>query len=270
MVGTIELCQYITWKYYVKPFRCTSVDWRKSKKVNDWKFMRNFLNADGLSPDTPIYSIMQEEHLLNLFKDKKNVLRKPSDWDDPFENFILKSEVQLSSGEKGVFDFHDDFYGQCWTLNKNSDAMWRIYSQGKNGIQVTTTIRKLLKSLHEHLGEDAIGYGFVGRVQYFGDKELVEFGDTVFDSKAKIVNFTPGVTTVNTVRTLFVKRCAFKHEEEVRLIRVSKQQKPTEALYKYPVDPHDFVDQLMLDPRLSEASFEKKKKCLKLLTGFKV
>lgn len=43
----------------------------------------------------------------------------------------------------------DDWYGQCWSLLEESDAMWRIYSPkaSDEAIKVKTTIRKLFANL---------------------------------------------------------------------------------------------------------------------------
>jgi len=40
----------------------------------------------------------------------------------------------MPTGEVVEWGFREDFFGQCWTFHKASDAMWRIYSPGGNGI----------------------------------------------------------------------------------------------------------------------------------------
>ena len=70
----------------------------------------------------------KREYFFELFEGRKNALVLPSKWQDPFENVILNAVVRTASGESGKFSFHEDIYGQCWTLHTASDAMWRIYS----------------------------------------------------------------------------------------------------------------------------------------------
>lgn len=53
--------------------------------------------------------------------------------------------------------------------------------------------------------------------------------------------------------TLLVKRPAFNHEREVRLILVlDDKSKSAEDTFSYPLDPNDLIDQIMLDPRMPQ------------------
>jgi hypothetical protein len=97
--------------------------------------------------DAPIYHIYSKRWFLDLLSFKENGLVKPRIWDDPFENFFLRSEVTGPGGEKiSIENIAEDWYGQCWTLNADTDAMWRIYSPGNDGIKVRTTARELFDS----------------------------------------------------------------------------------------------------------------------------
>jgi hypothetical protein len=96
--------------------------------------------------DKPIYRIFSFERLKQIFDEQQLTLVKPSLWDDPFENFILNSTGRLPDGRVFEIRFRNTFYGQCWSLTRESDAMWRIYSPDKNGVKVKTTIRKLFSS----------------------------------------------------------------------------------------------------------------------------
>ena len=99
--------------------------------------------------DKPIYRIFSFKRLEEIFKEKKLTLAKPKKWDDPFENFILNSTGTLPDGREFQIGFRDNYYGQCWSLTVESDAMWRIYSPEKDGVKVKTTIRKLFQPLFE-------------------------------------------------------------------------------------------------------------------------
>jgi hypothetical protein len=108
-----------------------------------------YLNLKENEPDKHIYRIISLERLLELFATERNTLVKPEKWEDTFENFILKSKVRLLSGEVIKYNIHNRIYGQCWTSQTASDAMWRIYSPNKDGVRIRTTIRKLLKSHYD-------------------------------------------------------------------------------------------------------------------------
>ncbi len=83
----------------------------------------NYIGLSDVEMDQYLYRIISVDRLVELFANRQNVLVRPSQWDDPFENFVPKSQAKLSSGDVVTFDFNNDFYGQCWTTQKASDAM---------------------------------------------------------------------------------------------------------------------------------------------------
>ena len=71
-------------------------------------------------------------------------------------------------------------------------------------------------------------------------------------------------------KTLLVKRPAFKHEREVRLIcRPHDEGNVDSDLFSYPVDPQELIDQIMIDPRVAEDEAEALKRDIRSRTGFK-
>lgn len=220
---------------------------------------KNFINFTEKEHDYQIYRVMPLDRFYKLFTDKQNVLVRPSKWEDPFENFILNAPARLSDGTVVTFGFNNDFYGQCWTKLTSSDALWRIYSPDKTGVRVRTTVRKLLTSVQAPLGDWAHEQAFIGKVLYLGDKKLVEFGNGVFRN---------GLNSRALAETLLVKRVAFRHEREVRLLYLEKD-KGRKDIYAYAVDPHMLIDQVMIDPRLSRSEADDKKVEIRNRTGFK-
>jgi hypothetical protein len=99
--------------------------------------------------DVPIYRVLPIKRFREIIRKNKLVLVRPSLWDDPFENFFLKWPVRLPTGELGSMrQISDKWYGICWTKNRDSDAMWRIYSPKKDGVGVSTTIRRLFSAIY--------------------------------------------------------------------------------------------------------------------------
>jgi hypothetical protein len=201
------------------------------------------LNLKEADRDRYIYRIMKPKYVYALFQDRENVLVAPKKWDDPFENLVLSAPVQLSSGEMGEFGFRHDFYGQCWTLSRASDAMWRIYSPQKTGIRVRTTIGKLLGGLSNALGHGAAYKAHLGKVEYKRERDLKAICE-------EGVELTPDATGV--AKTLLLKRKAFRHENEVRLLLLSDGDDAiSDGMFRYPIEPAVMIDQLMMDPRLT-------------------
>lgn len=219
---------------------------------------KNVINLSKKDLGAYVYRVMPLNRFYELFRNKQNVLVRPSKWEDPFENFILNAPARLPDGTVVSFGFNNDFYGQCWTKLTSSDALWRIYSPDKTSVRVRTTVRKLLITLQAPLGEWAHEQAFIGKVLYLGDKKLVEFGNNVFRD---------GLSSRALAETLLVKRVAFRHEREVRLLYFEKE-KAQKDIYTYPVDPHALIDQVMLDPRLLRAEADTKKSEIRKRTGF--
>jgi hypothetical protein len=106
---------------------------------------KNVLHINDI--DAPIYRIFSKLRFLALARTSQNGLVNPSKWDDPFENFFLRSEISGARGERiSMNSLERDWYGQCWTYNNDTDAMWRIYSSRKDGIKIKTTVRKIFES----------------------------------------------------------------------------------------------------------------------------
>jgi hypothetical protein len=219
----------------------------------------NYINLTPADGKRHVYRVIKLDYLYALFANKENVLVRPAKWDDPFENFILKSKAQLSTGETVTFGFHNDFFGQCWTLKQASDAMWRIYSPDNKGVRIRTTISRLAKSLAKPLGKWAHVSCHIGRVQYLNEKKMLKFANTVFKD---------GLGEVPIARTLLVKRPAFQHEAEIRLLYLDRDSSTSGDLFRYQVDPHQLVDQIMIDPRLDQKEADALKKEIEKRTGF--
>ena len=200
-----------------------------------------------LRPETKIYRIFSQMRFFDLFEEKQNGLLRPEIWDDPFENVFLKSKVECSNGEKGEFSFRKDVYGQCWTLETESHAMWQIYSKNRDGIRVRTTVGKLIDSLRAAHGEMADVSCFIGRVKYQNESELRQFG------KSMLTQYN-GADAI--VQSLLIKRKAYKHEKEVRLIYIApKETKESDWVFRYNIDPLAIFDQAMIDGRVCEEEF---------------
>lgn len=207
----------------------------------------NLLDIPDL--DAPIYRIFPRRRFLELVRARKNALVKPALWDDPFENFFLRSEITGPDGERiSIAGLADDWYGQCWTLNEDTDAMWRIYSHDKDGIKLRTTISKLFDSFYDKTDTFADLKFLIGRVQYWKQAEIAAFmGKTSFQD----ISF--GGQATGFAKLLCVKREAFEHEREVRLLFQDldpKRSKGPVVLFDF--DVNAICEEVVVDPRLEE------------------
>lgn len=203
--------------------------------------------------DQPIYRIYPKNRFIDLLSTKTNVLVQPALWDDPMENFFLKSVVKTESGELvSLENIAAGWYGQCWTTKEESDAMWRIYSHDKNGVKVRTTIRKLFESLYDETdGFRKLKY-FVGRVSYRSRIEIENFL-----SQIAFTDVAVGGQADKFASTLCIKRPEFDHEQEVRLLFQDTQKQHTGKKFIAFNLEHSLVfDEVVIDPRMTETEFD--------------
>lgn len=215
----------------------------------------NFINLSQSDLDRPIYRVFTKERFSEMLITRKLVLVRPSLWEDPFENYIMNATGELKDGRLFKMEFRERFYGQCWTLKKESDALWRIYAPDENGIKVQTTIRKLFNVLYNRAGTFRDISCFIGKVRYYKKKELT---DRLTDS-ALILSLITDTTGVGQARTLLFKRNAFIHEREVRLIYYA-QKKIESKTYAIEINPTELFDRITIDPRCKYRNFVRLKK----------
>jgi hypothetical protein len=90
-------------------------------------------------------------------------------------------------------------YASCWRSGEESEAMWQLYSRGKDSVAMRTTFSKLKDSVKHD------PYTMVSTVEYI-DYKKGEFARHKYD-------YDPALH----------KRIAYKHEQEVRVLRAKKE-----------------------------------------------
>lgn len=221
-----------------------------------------YLNIKESEFDDHIYRIISYDRFLEMFDSCKNTLVKPKLWEDTFENFTLKSKLRYPDGSEIVLDTHERLYGQCWTTSKASDAMWRIYSPDKRSVRIRTTIDKLLTSIDIANADTAMTEPCIGKVKYLSESKITSQAKQAFSNDGQM-------SFGNLFRSLLVKRKAFSHEKEIRLIHLDWGFKlPSEDIYKYEIEPHELITQVMIDPRISYEEFKDIKTDIETKTGY--
>lgn len=207
-----------------------------------------FLNLRPQDAERRIYRIFSIQRFLEMCASRENTLVRPALWDDPFENFILRSMAILSEREKISIGFKDALYGQCWTFQRDSDAMWRIYSPDKMGVRVRTTVSALHEALRRGCRQFSELSCFIGRVEYLPQHELLR----MLDDSGVVSGGILDPSGRGQASTLLIKRKEFRHEQEVRLVYFNHDRDHTSDLYRHQVDPVELIDEVAFDPRLSD------------------
>lgn len=212
----------------------------------------NMINIQDIDLDSPIYRVYKIDYLIENFRKKQDVLVRPNEWDDPFENFLLSCKIKYQVHfTLDPSTLKNDFYGQCWTLNgAESDALWRIYSPDKYGVRVKTTVAKLFDAFFDKKDPQADISYFMGKVEYKDINTIIDLlssnpirSNELFDQGGRtLINF------------LLLKRPEFDYENEVRIIL---HKKIGTDYYKYSIDPNNLYDEILFDPRFAESEFQK-------------
>lgn len=219
---------------------------------------RNFINIKVEDYDQAIYRVFSREKFIRLFETGTLTLVRPKLWDDPFENFMLNATGELKDGMKFKNEFRENFYGQCWTTKRESDAMWRIYSSQSDGVKVKTTIRKLYNALYSESGHPKEASCFIGKVEYLSTSKLMKLLDDPIVMRKNLLD----ATGRGQASTLLLKRIAFSHEKEVRLI-YNSQGNINSDVFHFAVNPNDLFDRIVFDPRMNLSVFKADKELIK-------
>ena len=211
-----------------------------------------FLN--DLRPDQVIYRVFSKDRFEEMLSQRKLALVRPSLWDDPYENFLHQGAIKVDGRLVGLDLLRRSFYGQCWTLKEESDAIWRIYAPNKNGVRIKTTVQKLADVLHERtiqMGQRQHSFHkcFIGKVSY---RDEVEMHRLMTDNETRLAMIADTAGR-SPAMTLLFKRPAFSHEEEVRAIynTVGESQKNVYGdVLLFDFDPATFIDEICFDPRM--------------------
>ncbi len=221
----------------------------------------HYLGLSDDELDQHIYRIMRQDYVVALFTDRQNVLSQVHNWKDKFENFQLKLGG-IFNGERFEYGFRDDFVGQCWTRESLSEAMWGVYANDPRVrfVRIRSTPRKLLNALvaaHPKMPHDTC---FIGKVEYKREAELEAYVRSVAQFELQTRRFA---------ESLLWKRRAFAHESEVRLLYFGDAKVyAANGLYRYAIDPHAIITQIMADPNRDRAKWLEDKAYLQKATGF--
>lgn len=215
-------------------------------------FKREKMN--GLNGQDYVYKYIPLKYLIPLVVNKKLRIDKVAKWEDPYENFFLKSYfytyasfykqiVQVSTDE-----IRNRTYGQSWTMIEESDAMWRIYSNKDDIENIAVKVKIKIDNLFN--------------IVYTSDECMeTSIGPVNYKTNLDIINWLGNLKNTEYLRleipkyakeSLFIKRTPFAHEKEVRIIISKDTQTPAEEFLLYDIPDLNVIEDFTLDPRLNE------------------
>ncbi|MCS4260221.1 DUF2971 family protein [Pseudomonas protegens] len=181
-----------------------------------------------------LYRIMDFSRVVQIFEKKELYFAKPSTWEDPYEQRIKHSKDHA-------------IFAQCWSELGISDAMWRIYSQNGMGVRISTTAEKIVAVMKAACKEKGYKY----RVRSVEYKSQVAIN---IEAKAIASELRQEFNISRATDMLYLKRDAFRHENEWRatFLALSEDRASDKKGLAVKIDPHVFIDRILLDPRAPE------------------
>ncbi|MCK9984605.1 MAG: hypothetical protein AzoDbin1_01077 [Azoarcus sp.] len=214
-------------------------------------------------PDIPIYRIFPLWFFEEALRLRQLVLVSPRSWEDPYE--IIGDAIAVDFENNGRIEQEiinqslPPVFAQCWSATEESDTLLRAYSRvvkdphfrrntcpRDEGVRVKSTPRKLLHALM--LGAHSTGNGswFLGAVNYMCQNELQQEIANAIGQHGLDMFSVP----TNRARLLLLKRKAFSHEAELRVLFVQQNSAPVQPILRVPIDPLAVFDEISFDPRL--------------------
>lgn len=231
---------------------------------------------NGIERDIYIHRIIGIERFLQLIHEKALTLMAPEKWQDPYEKALQAHHEQIGTGS-GT----EKVYGLCWSSEGRSDALWQIYSPNKLGIKITSSVSRLVKALGSNA--NTFSQVYCGQVTYLPErtnkKEAYKWPEgglrlSAKDFSSQISTFANAIDEIvayrstnqvldnpKKARTFLIKRRAFRHEEEVRLLcfsdaelrnRYQNARDKDNKVIKLPISLEDLITQVELDPRMGD------------------
>jgi len=201
--------------------------------------------------DKYIYRFTSLDRALETIGNGELTLVRSKLWDDPFENFLFRQEFKTINGDiLNLSDFTREVYGQCWTIRRESDFAWRVYTSGGFGARIKIKVSEL----HNHLAKQVTDVNaaiIFGKVEYMPWKKIKE----KYEDREQI--YAPLFSGIKKRADMFFKRSEFKHESEYRILyRNPKLAKSKDDLVKFKIDPNEIIEHIMLDPRMTKDQYK--------------
>lgn len=148
-----------------------------------------------------IYRYVSFEMFVDMAINNRLTLLSPRLWEDPYEGWFWKAFMNSESVGTGIRKLYNTIFAQSWSRDKDSAALWSIYSHGNRALMIESTKDKLE-------GLDSL---FCKEVKYSEDANVT------IDDLISLIS-SPSEKTL--VFPFTAKRSAFRHENEIRVFCV--------------------------------------------------
>ena len=227
------------------------------RSENDFAFLKA---CGNVQLDTHVVRYMSKDRFLEMIESQVNTLAHISLWEDPFEAFLVRSDIEVksSSGDddsvRRLYDFYKYIYAQSWTMKHDeSDVFWRAYGKRGETVRIETTVGKLCKSLLKISHGCQCNAIRVAGVDYKSNDEIKE----MFSEDGLCRQITSGL-----LESFFIKRKEFADERELRIVACPKhdtldmERDRNGSLLKFSIEPDKLIEAVLLDPCMGKRQVE--------------
>lgn len=189
---------------------------------------------------------MSVEKLIDLIENQQLVLIKPEKWLDPLENVISKVRFK-KDGEISYIDYLKNVYGICFTKAYESNLMWDSYTPFGSGVRITFDKSLLIQEVLKNNGYSRKNflYDYVEYVKY--DKIISQL-----KNKNLLLKYFNDPNN-KLLRYLFIKRNAYRYEEEYRIIYDSnKDDVEYGDIITIEIDPQLLIEKIRFNPKMAD------------------
>lgn len=205
--------------------------------------------------DLVMFKYIPLRYVLNMLETRKLRFDNIEKWEDVYENFVDKEDISLLNSKQEKMTSRV-YYGQSWTVQEESDAMWRIYSGDKQSVRVMTTYPLIHRIFTDwnHQHRDNIIWKKIDYVNYADEDEINKWllSNTPMNHWAYLELYDEG---------LFIKRLEFEHEREIRVI-MQFDKKVEREFIELDFDPNQVFREIVIDPRVDEGEFMRQRNSL--------
>lgn len=214
-----------------------------------------FCNQSALKQIDPYEGAMTKGELIREYfiKEIANMTKKSG----KFKNIKISSEKEkntLNIDLNGLYDFKiykdDIYYIDCWHINSyESLAMWKVFSNNKNSIAISTTKEKLINSLN--VGEQKV---YLKEVEYSylpSISDSILFGINGVHCKDETLYIDSDILFgFYCENALLRKSKYYEYEQELRLYFEDKENKDITKFIN--VNLNSMIDEIIISPNCDE------------------
>jgi len=222
------------------------------------------LNTFNLDTTQKLYHIFKYRYLIESLKNKCLFMKKPTDWEDIYDIFLLNTLARDRDGSfLSLDEIKKKMYFQCWSKTEESNVLWDARSLGGDTelVKIKTGVGKLINSLYDINNPSHRNSYFIGKVEYVDEKCI----DKLRGSDINGYFIHEGIPMIH---SLFLKQKKYDFENEVRLLfravgtlddnfEMNYGVDINNDIFSFSIDINNVIEEIVLHPNLDDVTCDK-------------